>query len=64
MVARAQQADRIRHVGALMNGDPGDAVGQGDLMAFRQGLMELGWTEDRNVTIYYRWGAGRSGLLG
>ena len=27
LVARAQQADRVRHVGALMNGDPGDAVG-------------------------------------
>ena len=25
LVARAQQADRVRHVGALMNGVPGDS---------------------------------------
>ena len=58
MVARAQQADRIRHVGALMNGDPGDAVGQGDLTAFRQGLKELGWIEGRNIDIELRWPGG------
>jgi len=58
MVARAQQADRIRHVGALMNGDPGDAVGQGDLTAFRQGLKELGWIEGRNIEIELRWPGG------
>jgi len=58
LVARAQQADRVRHVGALMNGDPGDAVGQGDLMAFRQGLMELGWIEGRNIDIELRWPGG------
>ena len=58
MVARAQQADRIRHVGALMNGDPADAVGQGDLMAFRQGLMELGSIEGRNIDIELRWPGG------
>src|SRR6516162_1218685 len=58
LVARAQQADRVRHVGALMNGDPGDAVGQGDLTAFRQGLMELGWIEGRNIDIELRWPGG------
>jgi len=58
MVARAQQADRIGHVGALMNGDPGDAVGQGDLTAFRQGLKELGWIEGRNIDIELRWPGG------
>jgi putative tryptophan/tyrosine transport system substrate-binding protein len=58
VVARGQQADRIRHVGALMNGDPGDAVGQGDLTAFRQGLKELGWIEGRNIDIELRWPGG------
>src|SRR6516165_8444544 len=58
LVARAQQADRVRHVGALMNGDPGDAVGQGDLLAVRQGLMELGWIEGRNIDIELRWPGG------
>jgi putative tryptophan/tyrosine transport system substrate-binding protein len=58
VVVRAQQADRVRHVGALMNGVPGDAIGQGDLMAFRQGLMELGWIEGRNIDIELRWPGG------
>jgi putative tryptophan/tyrosine transport system substrate-binding protein len=58
VVARAQQADRVRHVGALMNGDPGDAIGQVDLMAFRKGLTELGWTEGRNIDIELRWPGG------
>ena len=58
LVARAQQADRVRHVGALMNGDSGDAVGQGDLTAFRQGLTELGWIEGRNIDIELRWPGG------
>jgi putative ABC transport system substrate-binding protein len=58
VVARAQQADRVRHVGALMNGAPEDAIGQGDLMAFRQGLKELGWIEGRNIDIELRWPGG------
>jgi len=58
VVARAQQADRVRHVGALMNGDRRDAVGQGDLTAFRQGLKELGWIEGRNIDIELRWPGG------
>ena len=58
LVPRAQQADRVRHVGALMNGDSGDAVGQGDLTAFRQGLTELGWIEGRNIDIELRWPGG------
>jgi putative ABC transport system substrate-binding protein len=58
VVARAQQADRVRHVGALMNGVPEDAIGQGDLTAFRKGLTELGWIEGRNIDIELRWPGG------
>jgi putative ABC transport system substrate-binding protein len=56
--ARAQQADRVRHVGALMTAGPEDAIALGDLMAFRRGLTELGWIEGRNIDIEFRWPGG------
>ena len=30
----------------------------GVMMAFRQGLMELGWIEGRNIDIEFRWPGG------
>jgi putative tryptophan/tyrosine transport system substrate-binding protein len=56
--APAQQGERMRRVGVLMNATAGDAVSQGRLTAFMQGLQELGWTVGRNLQIDYRWGAG------
>ena len=55
MVARAQQADRVRRIGVLMN-EPDDSVGRARLAAFQQGLQEAGWADGRNVRIDYRWG--------
>jgi putative ABC transport system substrate-binding protein len=57
LAARAQQADRMRHIGLLINVVAGDPEGQSRVAAFRQGLQELGWSEGRNVRIDYRWGA-------
>jgi ABC-type uncharacterized transport system substrate-binding protein len=57
-VARAQQRERMRRIGVLMNFTADDAVSQARLTAFVQGLQELGWTVGRNVQIDYRWGAG------
>jgi ABC-type uncharacterized transport system substrate-binding protein len=58
LVARAQQDERVRRIGVLMNFTANDAVSQGRLTAFVQGLGELGWTVGRNLQIDYRWGAG------
>jgi putative ABC transport system substrate-binding protein len=58
LAAGAQQAERVRRVGVLMNLASDDAEGQARLAAFHQGLQQLGWTVGRNVQIDYRWGAG------
>jgi putative tryptophan/tyrosine transport system substrate-binding protein len=56
--ARAQQADRVRRIGVLMNLAADDSEGQARIAAFVQGLRELGWADGRNVRIDYRWAAG------
>jgi putative tryptophan/tyrosine transport system substrate-binding protein len=61
--ARAQQAERKRRIGVLMNLGSDDAEGQARNAAFLQGLQELGWTVGRNVRIEYRWGAGDAELF-
>ena len=58
MAARAQQRERMRRIGVLMNFISDDPVSQDRLAAFVQGLQELGWTVGRNLRIDYRWGAG------
>jgi putative ABC transport system substrate-binding protein len=58
LAARAQQPERMRRVGALMNLAADDPESQARVSAFAQGLQELGWTVGRNVRLHYRWGAG------
>jgi putative ABC transport system substrate-binding protein len=58
LATQAQQPDRMRRVGVLMNLTKEDPQGQARLAAFVQRLQELGWTDGRNVRIVYRW-AGR-----
>jgi putative ABC transport system substrate-binding protein len=58
LAARAQQPERVRRIGVLMNLAPDDAEGQARLAAFLQGLQEAGWAVGRNVRIGLRWGAG------
>jgi putative ABC transport system substrate-binding protein len=58
LAARAQQPERVRRIGLLMNRAPDDPEGQARIAAFLQGLQEWGWAVGRNVQIDYRWGAG------
>ena len=53
--ARAQDADRVRHIGVLMSGPADDGEGQSRLAGFLQGLQELGWNAGSNLRIDYRW---------
>src|SRR5262245_24226754 len=58
IAGRAQQRERMRRIGLLMNGAADDPETQARLTAFVQGLQQLGWTDGHNVRIDYRWGRG------
>src|SRR5215475_2459457 len=60
LAARAQQPERMRRIGVLMNLAESDPESQARIAAFREGLGKLGWTEGREVQIEYRWFAGDS----
>jgi putative tryptophan/tyrosine transport system substrate-binding protein len=55
---RAQQSERMRRIGVLMNLSAEDAVARARIGAFRERLQHLGLTEDRNLRVEYRWTAG------
>src|SRR5215472_10890170 len=56
--ARAQQGQRMRRIGVLMNLAADDKEGQARLIAFVQALSDLGWKNASNVQIDACWGAG------
>ena len=56
LAARAQQGERMRRVGVLMNIPADDQEAQLYMAAFQQGLQELGWSVGRNLRIDHRWG--------
>jgi putative tryptophan/tyrosine transport system substrate-binding protein len=58
LAARAQQGERVRRIGVLMNLAADDPEALARLAAFHQGLQEAGWVVGRNLRIEYRWGAG------
>jgi len=64
LVARAQQQERVRRIGVLMNLVEDDPEASARISAFVQRLSQLGWTEGRNLQIDYRWAAGNSEWFG
>jgi putative ABC transport system substrate-binding protein len=56
LAARAQQPERMRRIGVLMD-FADDAEGQARLTALVQALGQLGWSADHNVQIEHRWAA-------
>ena len=61
LAARAQQGERMRRVGVLMNLTADDPEALARVTALVQGLQQLGWTDGRNVRIDYHWGAADAG---
>ena len=55
IAARAQQAERMRRMGVLMNLAADDPQGQARLAGFQQALQQLGWSDGRNVRFDIRW---------
>jgi putative ABC transport system substrate-binding protein len=60
-VAQAQQDQRLRRIGVLMNLAADDKEGQARLIAFVQALAALGWKDASNVQMEICWGAGDTG---
>ena len=61
VIADAQQTGKVPRIGFL---DNHTASGSAVLMvAFRQEMNKLGWTEGKNITIEYRFAEGRSDRL-
>jgi putative ABC transport system substrate-binding protein len=58
LVARAQQGNRVRRIGVLMNGIPNEEPYLSWLTTFTQTLQKLGWRERDNVQIDVRWSEG------
>ena len=58
IAARAQQGERVRHIGVLMSTAANDPEGQARIAGFLDQLQQLGWTDGRNARIDVRWGGG------
>jgi putative tryptophan/tyrosine transport system substrate-binding protein len=58
LAARAQQPERMRRIGVLMNVTEEGQEGRARLSGFLNGLQQLGWRDGHNVQIDRRWGAG------
>src|SRR6266566_2631366 len=63
LVARAQQAERMRRVAFLHPYAENDPEVLARVVAFRQALEALGWTENRNIRIEHRYSGGDLGQI-
>ncbi len=62
LAVRAQQPDRAKRLGVLMNSAATDATYQSYLAAFAAALHQLGWIEGENIRVDVRWSAGDAAL--
>src|SRR6516225_8593899 len=56
LAVRAQQRERVRHIGMLVAGAADDPTIQARVATFMQGLQETGWVIGRNVQVDTRYG--------
>jgi putative ABC transport system substrate-binding protein len=57
LAVRAQQAGRVRRIGALMSASESDPGWRANWAALTEALAMLGWSEGHNIRIETRWGA-------
>ena len=55
LAAQAQQNERVRRIGLLMNFPEADTEGNARLVAFLQRMRELGWSDGHNLKLEARW---------
>ena len=55
LMVRAQQGERVRRIGLLMNFPEADTEGNTRLVAFLQRMRELGWSDGHNLKLESRW---------
>jgi ABC-type uncharacterized transport system substrate-binding protein len=59
LAGSAQQGERKRRIGVLLgSSSENEPVALAGIKAFHQALRALGWSEERNLQIDLRWGAG------
>ena len=63
LAARAQQREKMRRIGVLLNAAADDSDFQAWVGAFLQALALLGWTIGRNVRIDTRWATANAGEI-
>ena len=56
LTARAQQPERMRRIGILMNASAEEPEAQAYVAAFQQAMQEFGWSVGRNLRVDLRWG--------
>ena len=56
LAAWAQQPERMRRIGVLMNVAAEHPEGRPAIAAFQQALQQLGWTDGRKLRFDIRWG--------
>lgn len=63
VAARAQQATRMRRIGIVMPSAKGDSDVEARILAFKQELAKLGWTDGANIQFDERWPADDMDLV-
>ena len=63
LVARAQQATGVRRIAFLHPYVENDPEVLARVIAFREGLEVLGWTENRNIRIEHQYSGGDLGRI-
>src|SRR6266545_681163 len=58
VIAEAQQPKKVSRIGYLLSGSLSSTREIGNVEAFRQGLHELGYVEEQNIAIEYRYADG------